>query len=168
MNDETVQVLRRPVYRDDRGSFEELFVSPPFEIKQINKSGSRRHVLRGLHWQPGQAKLVSCTRGAVLDIVMDVRTGKYEMFLLSSTEGKSLYIPGTHYAHGFLALEEQNELVYACSELWDKNKEVSIHMQDSVDRGWKKGVVYILSDKDKNAPSWGELNSKGTFNVQSS
>jgi dTDP-4-dehydrorhamnose 3,5-epimerase len=95
-------------FPDERGSFHEVFKLPllsetlgfGFEVKQVNQSVSRAGVIRGIHWAdvpPGQAKYVFCPKGAIWDVVVDIRTGsptfgQFDAVEMSAKNGKSLLI----------------------------------------------------------------------------
>ncbi|MFI1913937.1 dTDP-4-dehydrorhamnose 3,5-epimerase family protein [Nocardia sp. NPDC020380] len=93
-----------------------------FEIAQVNFSVSHRNTLRGVHGvtiPPGQAKFVSCLRGAALDIVVDLRIdspafGRYSVNILDASSGVAVYI-AAGLGHGFLALADDTCVGYLCS-----------------------------------------------------
>ena len=100
----TVLLARR--HGDERGFFLESFrenvfaeLGIPDHFVQDNHSRSRRGIVRGMHYQPGQAKLVRCVRGAILDVLVDIRPGspqfgQWEGFQLDDIEHHQLYCPG--------------------------------------------------------------------------
>ena len=132
------------VFGDARGFFLETFsadkyaeggISGPFV--QDNWSRSAKNILRGLHFQhpQGQGKLVSCTRGAVYDVAVDVRLGsphfgKWFGVELSEENKKQLWIP-QGFAHGFCVLSDLADFVYKCTALYAPAYERSIQWNDS-------------------------------------
>ena len=122
-------ILRRPVRRDDRGSFQELFqrdalaeAGISLDWKQDNLSVSRQNVIRGLHYQVTrpQAKLIHVVHGAVFDVALDIRRssptfGQCLTFELKAGDGVSVLIP-VGFAHGFAALEPQTAFLYKVSD----------------------------------------------------
>lgn len=116
---------------DARGFFARTFCSAEFEahglpgvFPQCNLSQSeRRGTLRGMHWQAEphpEGKLVRCARGAVYDVVADLRPGsatryRWQGYELSAANGRSLYVP-PGFAHGFQTLTDDAEMVYQMTE----------------------------------------------------
>jgi dTDP-4-dehydrorhamnose 3,5-epimerase len=150
------------VFSDERGFFTELVKASEFKANgvdknflQHNKSYSKKHVLRGLHYQlnpRAQAKLVSVLRGEIFDIALDIRKGsptfgKSVTAYLSQENKNMLYIP-EGFAHGFCALRDDTEVMYYCSEEYDPKLERCIIWNDaSVLTHWPIEKP-ILSDKD--------------------
>jgi len=113
--------FRPPVFPDDRGQFLVWYDAAVFAdalgfelaVAQVNQSVSRRGVIRGVHWADvpvGQAKYVYCPRGAVLDVIVDLRVGsptfgRYEVIRLDSVDHRAVYI-AEGLGHAFVALEE--------------------------------------------------------------
>jgi dTDP-4-dehydrorhamnose 3,5-epimerase len=162
---------------DSRGSFLELFRGGEFlaalgyrlEVAQANCSVSRRGVIRGIHFAdvpPGQAKYVSCLSGAVLDVVVDLRTGspgygRWEAVRLDDTSRRSLFI-AEGLGHGFTALSETATVVYLCSTPYAPGREHGVHPLDpAVGIAWPDGGEPVLSDKDAAAPSLAEARAAG-------
>ena len=90
---------------------------------QDNHSRSRRGIVRGMHYQPGQAKLVRCARGAILDVLVDIRRGspqfgQWEAFELDDFEHRQLYVPDG-FAHGFCVLSDIADVSYKTSAYYD-------------------------------------------------
>jgi dTDP-4-dehydrorhamnose 3,5-epimerase len=120
------------LYREDR--YRELGIDLPFV--QDNFSVSKRHVLRGLHYQieQPQGKLVTVLRGAVLDVVVDLRRssptfGQSDRFELSEQNCRQLYVP-PGFAHGFVTLEEENVVMYKCTDLYSPPHERTLIWND--------------------------------------
>ena len=130
----------------------------PIKFVQDNESMSSRGVLRGLHFQKphhAQAKLVNVVKGAVLDVVVDLRKesrtfGEYIMEELSEYNNRQLFIP-KGMAHGFLTIEDNTIFSYKCSDFYHKESEDSIVWNDStLNIKWPNSKP-ILSEKDENA-----------------
>ena len=167
-----------PVIRSDpRGSFLELFRGGEFlaalgyrlEVAQANCSVSRRGVIRGIHFAdvpPGQAKYVSCPSGAILDVVVDLRTGspgygRWEAVRLDDENRCSLFI-SEGLGHAFMALSETATVVYLCSTPYALDREHGVHPLDpAVGIAWPDGSEPVLSDKDAAAPSLAEACAAG-------
>jgi dTDP-4-dehydrorhamnose 3,5-epimerase len=132
-------------FDDDRGSFHEVFklsqisevLGRAFEVKQVNHSISKAGVIRGIHWAdvpPGQAKYVSCFRGSIWDVVVDIRVGsptfgQWDAAELSAENGKCVLIE-EGLGHVFLALEDDSVVSYLCSEPFNPSAEHGINPLD--------------------------------------
>ncbi len=167
-------VLSPKVFYDQRGYFLESFNEKRFKaltgqsinFVQDNQSMSSKGVLRGLHFQIGehqQAKLVSVTKGSVLDVCVDLRQdsptfGKNFIIILSEENKKQLFIP-KGFAHGFLVLEDDTILNYKCDNYYNKESERGIIYNDpSLNIDWNISETnIILSDKDKLLPTFESL-----------
>jgi dTDP-4-dehydrorhamnose 3,5-epimerase len=164
-------VLIEPVaHGDERGFFAETYrrnVLAEFgvhdEFVQDNHSRSRRGVLRGMHFQPGQAKLVRCARGAIVDVVVDIRPdaaafGRWEAFELDDETHHQLYVPDG-FAHGFVVTSEIADVVYKVSTYYDPAVESGFRYDDpEVDIDWPDGLELQVSERDRGAPLLSELN----------
>lgn len=131
------------VFQDARGFFLETYQAAKYMaggvrsvFVQDNRSRSSRGVLRGLHYQlhKPQAKLMSCTRGEILDVAVDLRRGsptfgKWTGAVLSEDNFKQLFIPAG-FAHGFCVLSERAEIMYKCSEFYDPRDDRGIRWDD--------------------------------------
>ena len=163
-------VLEPVVHRDERGFFAETFRADALSDAGIddvwvqdNQARSQRGVLRGMHFsvEPGQAKLVRCARGRVLDVVVDVRAGsptfgRWEGVELDDERGVQVYVP-VGFAHGYLVLSETADVVYKCSAYYDGAKERGIAWDDpEVGIAWPAGEK-IVSDRDRSAPLLSQL-----------
>jgi dTDP-4-dehydrorhamnose 3,5-epimerase len=161
------------VHGDNRGWFSETYNREAFaraglnyEFVQDNHSYSAlKGTLRGLHLQKppyAQAKLVRCARGAVLDVVVDLRKDSptYKQWVgveLSEENHKSLMIP-RGFAHGFVTLRPDTEVCYKVDNPYDKASEAGILFNDP-DIGVDWGVQNpVLSEKDRNAPPLKDAN----------
>ena len=167
-------LLEPKVFSDERGTFFvsyeksqlESLLDHPISFVQDNHSVSRKGVLRGLHFQTGnhaQAKLVRVTRGAVIDVVVDLRKesptfGKHFKTELSAQNKKILFVP-RGLAHGFLALEDQTEFVYKCDNYYNKSSEEGIIFNDpSLNIDWEYPIdKMIISEKDLNLPNFTDI-----------
>jgi dTDP-4-dehydrorhamnose 3,5-epimerase len=163
-------VLVKPrVFEDDRGYFletwqEEKFAAAgvPARFVQDNHSRSARHTLRGLHYQivRPQGKLVRVTRGSVLDVAVDIRRssptfGRWVGVELSEENHYMLWVPAG-FAHGYLAISEQADFLYKCTDFWFPQHERGIAWNDP-DLGidWPlAGGSAELSAKDRAAPAF--------------
>jgi dTDP-4-dehydrorhamnose 3,5-epimerase len=165
------------VFGDGRGSFHEWFKAPAFEgaaghefaLAQANCSVSSRGALRGIHFAdvpPGQAKYVKCVRGAVLDVVVDLRVGsptfgEWEFVRLDDVDHRSVYL-SEGLGHGFLALSDDATVVYLCSEGYAPQREHGVHPLDpDLGIAWPSEVEPLLSEKDAAAPGLGEALERG-------
>ncbi|MEE4256550.1 MAG: dTDP-4-dehydrorhamnose 3,5-epimerase [Bacteroidales bacterium] len=161
------------VFGDKRGYFFESYNAEVFrqaglemEFLQDNESCSGKGILRGLHFQEPpyeQGKLVRVARGGVMDVSVDIRKGsptfgKWEAFELNEHNKRMLYIP-PGFAHGFVTLEENTIFIYKCTNIYHKESENSIRWDDpdlNIDWGISEPVI---SDKDRTAPLFRELES---------
>ena len=119
-------------------------------------SKSKKNVLRGLHMQKkkSQAKFLSVVKGKILDVVVDCRKnsktfGKHFKIYLSEKNGKSIFVP-EGFLHGFLGLDDENIVIYSCTNYRDKDSEIGVKWNDQ-DLKIKWPIKKpILSKKDKN------------------
>jgi dTDP-4-dehydrorhamnose 3,5-epimerase len=162
-------ILVKPrVFADERGWFTETWhdarftaAGIPGPFVQDNYSNSRRHVLRGLHFQvaESQGKLVSVTRGAVFDVVVDLRRssprfGRWCGVELTAGNRHMLWVP-PGFAHGFLTLSDEADFVYKCTQYYAPQFERSVRWNDpdiAIDWPLPPGVRPVLSPKDAAAP----------------
>ena len=165
---EDVILVKPKVFGDNRGSFMESYKKSDFlkngidvEFNQDNHSKSTAKVLRGLHYQEspyGQAKLVRCSKGRIYDVAMDIRPesktfGQYVKVELSEDNKCMLFIP-EGFAHGFVVLSEEAELLYKASGEYAPQADRGIHWSE-VD--WGIDFEPILSEKDKVQPKLKEV-----------
>jgi dTDP-4-dehydrorhamnose 3,5-epimerase len=167
-------VLIEPVVHGDaRGFFQETYRKAVFaelgvhdEFVQDNHSRSRLGVLRGMHFQPGQSKLVRCARGSIVDAVVDIRPGseafgRWEAFELDDETHRQLYVPDG-FAHGFCVTSELADVVYKVSTYYDPDAESGFRFDDpEVGIEWPSGVDLQVSDRDRGAPLLSELGLNG-------
>ena len=171
-------IFEPKVFKDDRGYFYESYNQSIFheagikaDFVQDNQSQSSRGVLRGMHYQlnpHAQAKLVRVISGEVQDVAVDIREGsptfgKSFSINLSAENCIQLYIP-RGFAHGFLVLSETAEFAYKCDGFYSKESEGGIIYNDpTLAIEWQiPESELILSDKDREAPSFAEA----TMNFQ--
>lgn len=159
-------LVRPRVHRDPRGFFAETFREDALAAAgvretwvQDNHSRSARGVLRGLHFQtsPGQAKLVRCARGRILDVAVDLRRGsptfgRWESFALSDEDLAMVYVP-VGFGHGFCVLSDVADVVYKCSSYYDGATEAGIAWDDpDVGVEWPRFPEVVVSERDRAAP----------------
>ena len=173
--DENGPVLICPkIFRDGRGYFFESFNEKQFKEEvaditfvQDNESLSSYGTIRGLHFQKGewaQSKLVRVIKGAVVDIVVDIRPesenfGKQYAVYLSEENHRQFFVP-RGFAHGFVALKDNTIFQYKCDNFYNKESEGSIFFADEeLGIQWGQFVEpadFKISDKDLNAPSFAD------------
>lgn len=173
-----VLIVETDVFGDHRGYFTETYSKPKYEklgitvdFVQDNMSFSAAEgTLRGLHWQNppyAQSKLVSCTKGKVIDVAVDIRKGsptfgKWVSCKLSADNHRQFFIP-QGFAHGFLTLTPDVEFRYKVDNVYDKASEGSIRYDDptvAVDWGMLlNGREPVLSDKDRISPVLEDANN---------
>ena len=160
-------VLVEPqVHGDERGFFVETYRKDAWaelgvdaEFVQHNHSRSSKGTLRGLHFQtsPGQAKLLRCARGAILDVAVDLRRdsatyGQWEAHVLDDEKHRQLYVP-IGFAHGFAVLSDVADVAYLVSSLYDPATEAGIAWDDpEVGVDWQVEEP-LLSERDKDRPA---------------
>lgn len=160
-----VALVKPLEFRDARGWFSPHFDQKRFEAEGIkdvwvqdNRSRSSKGVLRGLHFQMppfAQAKLVTCVRGSIYDVVVDVRKdsltfGKWAGFHLNEDNRVHLYVP-TGFAHGFLVLSEEADVFYKVSDYYNPKAEGGLLWSDpSIGIKWEE--VWIKATDSKFEP----------------
>ncbi len=152
-------------YRADRLAEE---VGRPLDLAQANISVSGRGVVRGVHFAdvpPGQAKYLTCVRGALLDVVVDVRVGsptfgQWEAVRLDDVDRKAVYVE-EGLGHGYCALTDDATLGYLCSTGYRPAHEHSVHPLDpQLAIAWPAADP-ILSARDAAAPTLAEARAAG-------
>jgi dTDP-4-dehydrorhamnose 3,5-epimerase len=156
---------------DPRGVFLELFQGVPFadtvghrfDLRQANLSVSAAGVLRGVHYAdvpPGQAKYVTCPKGAVLDVVVDLRVGsptfgRWDTVLLDDVDRRAVYL-SEGLGHAFCSLEDDSTVVYLCSTPYTPGREHGVHPLDP-----DLGLVWPTTDR-QGRPLTPQLSAKDT------
>jgi dTDP-4-dehydrorhamnose 3,5-epimerase len=154
---------------DERGFFARLFCENEFNahalvghFRQVNNSiSAEKGTLRGMHYQlapKAETKLVRCSRGALFDMIIDLRVGsptfgKSFGAELSAENRRMMYVP-KGFAHGFLTLADETETIYFVDEFYAPERERIVRYNDP-----KFGLCWpmapsVMSDKDKNAPDF--------------
>jgi dTDP-4-dehydrorhamnose 3,5-epimerase len=135
----------------------------PTDFVQDNQSRSRRGTVRGIHFQvhPGQGKLVRCSRGAVWDVVVDLRRGsptfgQWEGAVLDDRAHHQLWIP-VGFGHGFCVLSDEADFAYKCTSLYDPATERGFRFDDpDVGIEWPD-LELVYSERDRAAPRLAEI-----------
>lgn len=167
------------VHGDSRGHFFEWLTDKGFrsfaghrlDVRQANCSVSSAGVLRGLHFAqvpPSQAKYVTCVRGSVFDVVVDIRVGsptfgQWDSVLLDDTDHRTIYL-SEGLGHGFLALQDNSTVMYLCSAEYNPQREHTICATDpalAIDWPLVDGAPPNLSDRDAAALSLEEVRAAG-------
>jgi dTDP-4-dehydrorhamnose 3,5-epimerase len=166
-------------FHDERGVFLEWYrhealteaVGHRLTLAQANYSVSRRGSVRGLHYAdvpPGQAKYVTCARGAVLDVVVDIRVGspsfgQWDSIRLDDQDHAAVYV-AEGLAHGFVALTDDATVMYLCSTVYNPARE---HGLTPLDEGlgidWPTESRLVVSGKDAAAPSLAAAQAAGAL-----
>jgi dTDP-4-dehydrorhamnose 3,5-epimerase len=165
-----VVLVEPTVHGDERGFMLESFsrevwadLGVEVEFVQHNHSRSRRGTLRGIHFQtePGQAKLVRCARGEILDVAVDLRRGspthgQWEAHRLDDARHRQLFVP-VGFGHGFAVLSDVADVCYQVSSYYDPATEKGIAWDDpDVGVEWEVDEP-LLSERDKAAPRLAEV-----------
>ena len=172
---EYVILVKPKVFGDNRGFFMESYKKSEFikngidiEFQQDNHSKSSAKVLRGLHYQAKpyeQAKLVRCITGKIYDIAVDIRPnsktfGQYVKVELSEDNKNMLYIP-KGFAHGFVVLSSEAELLYKASGEYNPKADRGIFWADKdLNIDWGIDFEPILSEKDQNQPKLKDIDKE--------
>lgn len=138
-------VVEQERFEDERGWFARTWCRREFEamglatdLVQCNVSSNRRRgTLRGMHWQAephSEAKLVRCTRGSLLDVIIDLRPGstaylRHAAVELTAASGRALYVPAG-FAHGFVTLEDDTEVFYQMSQFHEPTAARGVRWND--------------------------------------
>lgn len=168
----SVFILEPKVFADDRGAFFESFNADVFRkatgfegaFVQDNHSTSRRHVLRGLHYQDPrpQGKLIRVVAGAIFDVAVDIRPnsptyGRWFGIELTAENRRQLWVP-PGLAHGFLTLSDTADVLYKATDFYAPGCEGCIRWDDPMLAiRWPLTEAPILSPKDAAAPRLGTL-----------
>lgn len=171
-----VALIEPVVHGDERGFMLESYsreawaeLGVEVEFVQHNHSRSSRGTLRGIHFQtePGQAKLIRCARGEILDVAVDLRRGsptygQWEAHRLDDAKHRQLFIP-VGFGHGFAVLSDEADVAYQVSSYYDPATESGIAWDDpEVGVDWEVSDP-LLSDRDKGAPTLSEIGDSLSF-----
>jgi dTDP-4-dehydrorhamnose 3,5-epimerase len=165
------------LFSDDRGQFLEAFKADillaasgrDLTVAQANTSISKRGSLRGIHFSdvpPGQAKYVTCTRGAVLDIAIDIRTGsptfgEHVAVQLDDVDRRAVFLE-EGIGHAFMALTDNATVTYLCSTPYSPGREHAVHPLDpALALPWPTDIEPVLSEKDAVAPTLAQAAEAG-------
>lgn len=165
---EDLVLIEPDVHGDERGFFVETFrrswvqeLGLGVEFVQENHSRSVGPVLRGIHMQEGQAKLVRCARGRIWDVAVDLRPDSptsrhWEAHELDDRTHRQLFIPAG-FGHAFCVLSDEADVAYQLSAYYDPERETGIAWDDP-----ELGIEWpiadpVLSERDRAAPTLAEL-----------
>ena len=171
-----VKLVTPARYQDDRGFFSETYNARRFKdagitsdfVQDNHSYSAKKGTLRGLHYQTpphAQAKLVRVLKGAVVDVVVDVRKnsahfGQWVKAELSAENGVQLFVPAG-FLHGFLTLEPDTEVAYKVDDFYARDCDGCVRWDDpdlAIDWGVDPNTVTV-SAKDAAAPAWSEFSS---------
>lgn len=165
---EGIVLVEPEVHGDERGFLVETFradaareLGIDCEFVQENHSRSVGPILRGIHLQEGQAKLVRCVRGAIWDVAVDLRPGSgtygsWEGYELSDENHRQLFIPAG-FGHGFCLLSEDADVTYKLSDYYDPGRERGVAWDDpEIGIEWPISEP-LLSARDREAPRLADL-----------
>jgi len=156
---------------DERGFFARAYCEHEFKDNGLNTKYVQSNIsyndklgtLRGMHLQKaphGEIKLVRCIKGAIYDVILDLRKTsatfkQWRAFELTQENHQTLYIPDG-FAHGFITLEDNVEVFYQHSTFYAPNADASVRWDDpAFDIKWPEMEKIIISDKDKNFSNFG-------------
>ncbi|MEL7362210.1 MAG: dTDP-4-dehydrorhamnose 3,5-epimerase [Bacteroidota bacterium] len=162
-------VLRPERHADERGHFARTFCRREFEAHGLNAAVAQCSVsfneqagtLRGMHYQAAphaEAKLIRCTRGAVYDVILDLRAdsdtyGQHFGAVLSADNGHALYVP-EGFAHGFLTLKDRSEVFYQMSAFFAPDAARGVRWDDpAFNIHWPR-PVRVIKDRDAAYPDF--------------
>ncbi len=162
-----IVVIVPDVFTDERGFFLEAFrtdyfqaLGLPHEFAQDNHSGSKKGVVRGLHfqWDPPMGKLMRVTRGRAFLVAVDIRKGSPTLGqwfgLEASEESRKMVWAPAGFARGFCALADATEVEYKCTAVYNPKGEGAIRWNDpQIGVKWPPVGEYVLSEKDRRAPT---------------
>ncbi len=170
-------LLQQHRFGDDRGWFSETYNAEQMKaagidtifVQDNHSYSAAPNTLRGLHFQApprAQDKLVRCSRGAILDVAVDIRKGsptfgQWTSQVLSADNGSQLFVP-KGFLHGFVTLQPDTEVQYKCSDVYAPDSEGAVRW-DSVGIDWGLDGPPVLSPKDAEAGSFSDFVSPFTF-----
>jgi len=168
-----VRLIHHARHTDQRGFLEELFTEDDFRrnglpdcFRQDNRSFSTsRSTVRGLHFSvdpKGVGKLVTVVRGSIADVAVDLRPhsptfGQHVIHELSEQTPTQMYVPAD-FAHGFITLDENTEVIYKMTHRWEPTFDRGIAWNDpdlAID--WPTRGDITLSERDASLPPWQEV-----------
>jgi dTDP-4-dehydrorhamnose 3,5-epimerase len=165
-----VALIAPTVHGDERGFFVETFRAAEMpglgievDFVQDNHSRSAAKVLRGIHMQRGQAKLVRCPQGRIFDVAVDLRPDsptykRWEGYELDGIDHRQLFIPDG-FGHGFCVLSDSADVLYRVSSYYNPELESGIAWDDpEIAIDWPIRDP-VLSDRDRGAPRLAEVES---------
>lgn len=154
---------------DERGFFARCWCQQEFRARNLNPAvvqcnisfNQKKGTLRGMHYQAApcqEAKLVRCIRGAIYDVVVDLRPQSpafktWIAVVLSAANRRMLYVP-EGCAHGFLTLEDETEVFYQMSEFYNPEAARGVRWNDSAFQISWPGPVEVISERDRNYPDF--------------
>ena len=160
-------IIRVKKKLDHRGFFSRLFCSNEFSKKKLKKKfiqfnssfSKHNYTLRGMHYQIppfAETKLIKCIKGKVFDVILDLRInsktfGKSFSTILSDSNRKLIYVP-EGFAHGFLTLKKNSEILYFVTSSYKKSHERGVRYNDSKFSIFWPRTPRIISKKDLNFP----------------
>jgi dTDP-4-dehydrorhamnose 3,5-epimerase len=157
-------LIEPAVHGDERGFFQEVYRRSVFaelgideDFVQDNHSRSTRGIVRGMHFQPGMAKLIRCARGSIFDVLVDIRRGsptfgQWEGISLDDSDHLQLYCPDG-FAHGFAVTSDLADVVYKTSSYYDPDLEAGFAYDDpQVAIAWPRDIELRPSPRDRAAP----------------
>ena len=175
-----VKIIEPDVFEDERGFFTESYSKEKYKklgidfnfIQDNHSLSAEASVVRGLHFQRGnaaQTKLIRVVTGAVLDVIVDMRKGsptygQWESFILSEYNRRQLLVP-RGFAHGFVTLTPNVNFMYKCDNYYNAEADAGIAFDDK-DLGidWQIDLSKaIISDKDRNLPTFKEFEESNNF-----
>ena len=177
-----VVIIETDVFGDHRGYFTETYSKPKYEALGINVDfvqdnmsfSAQKGTLRGLHWQNppyAQSKLVSCSKGKVIDVAVDIRKGsptygKHVAVELTEDNHVQFFIP-KGFAHGFAVLSETAVFQYKCDNFYHPEADGGISiLDDTLGIDWKIPTEHAnLSEKDTKHAILKDFDSPFDINV---
>lgn len=162
-------LIKLDIFHDERGFFSERYNKEKFEeigiieeFVQDNHSRSKKNVIRGLHAQGGQGKLIGVASGSIHDVAVDIRKdsptyGKYFGAELSAENGLLLWIPDG-FLHGFQVVSEASDVIYKVTDFYKPSEQFMVNPFDAeISINWPDKENAILNSRDKEAPNLKEL-----------
>jgi dTDP-4-dehydrorhamnose 3,5-epimerase len=162
--------IRIEPLRDERGFFARSWCQTEFKVHGLNPElvqcnisfNGRKGTLRGMHYQLApyaEAKLIRCTRGAIYDVIVDLRRGsptfkQWVSVVLTAEKRNMAYVP-EDCAHGFLTLEDDTEVLYQMSQFFSAESARGVRWDDPAFQiAWPHEIA-VISERDKNYPDFG-------------